>query len=351
MFDSLSPIAWAILAIFFGFLGLIWSADRFVVGAASIAKSFGISPMIVGLTVVSFGTSAPEVMISIIAALDGVGDIAVGNAIGSNIANIGLVLGMTLLISNIPFQKQLLNHECLMLLGLTLLAGIMLWDSTLSMLEGGLLLALLAPSIWLLIHLKKNTESADVVAGVEIDQYRPATAILWFFTGLVALVASSKILVWGAETCALYLGVSPLVIGLSVVALGTSLPELAASIMSALKGHHDIAVGNIIGSNIFNLLAVMAIPGIFASLPMEAAVFSRDYLAMLLLTLLLVACIGFSLWRAAQQTEPTAPTSMQAGSSAPAATTTAQLGRSTGALLLTGYCVYLYVLTQSQLTS
>lgn len=297
MLDAIPLIVQAGLAIVLGFIGLIWSADRFVAGAASIASSFGIAPAIVGLTIVSFGTSAPEVMVSLMASLDGAGDLAIGNALGSNIANIGLVLGATLLITYIPVQARLLKHEGAVLLFLSVLAGVFLFDGGLSRLEGWILLALLVPSIWLLSALKQRDYDAAELIDEQIPHYSRGKAIAWFLVGLSILIVSSKILVWGAETTAIYFKVSPLIIGLTVVAIGTSLPELAASVVSALKGHHDIAIGNIIGSNIFNLLAVMSIPGIFVTKDLVAEVFSRDFATMMVLTLVLLGAIGVALMR------------------------------------------------------
>jgi len=320
MLDAIPTIYLAWIAILTGFFGLLWSADRFVFGAAAIAKSFGIAPVIIGLTIVSFGTSAPEVMVSLIAAMKGAGEIAVGNAIGSNIANVGLVLGVTLLIACVPVQKHLLKHEGMVLIGITLIAGYTLFDAKISPIEGWLLVALIIPVMWYLAvvkqkeHNKNNDEE-------EIPDYSRGVAAMWFIVGLAVLIFSSKILVWGAETTALHFGVSQLIIGLTVIAIGTSLPELAASVMSAVKGHHDIAIGNIVGSNIFNLLAVMSIPGIFGANTMDSSVFFRDFSSMLALTVFLFLAIALVVWR----------------KSAP------QLGRVTGALLLCSYSAYIYL--------
>lgn len=329
MLDSIPTIYLAGVAIVFGILGLIWSADRFVAGAATIATSFGIAPMIIGLTIVSFGTSAPEVMVSFMASLAGTGELAIGNALGSNIANIGLVLGVTTIIASIPVQKHILKHEAPVLVAITLIAGAFLYDATLSQIEGWILIALLPPSIVYLVIAKQrefsSTETHAEEALVEHDTLPNASrlkAAAWFVVGLLALVASSKVLVWGAETTAVHFNVSPLIIGLTVIAIGTSLPELAASVMSALKGHHDIAVGNIIGSNLFNLLAVMSIPGTIGMAPMDPQVFIRDYLTMLGITLLLIAIMALLLWR----------------KSLP------KIGRLSGIILLSSYCIYMYVL-------
>lgn len=326
MFSDIPEIYLAGIAIIIGFIGLVWSADRFVTGAASLAKSFGVSALIIGLTIVSFGTSAPEIMVSINASIVQAGDLAIGNALGSNIANIALVLAVTLLIAQIPIQHHLLKHELPILLFVSILGGIFLFDGVLSKPEGWILLLMLPVVLLLLIKLKKQSLSP-----VELDQEQEdiaelsrTKAIVLFIVGLVLLMVSSKILVWGAETTAVHFHVSPLIIGLTVIAIGTSLPELAASITSAIKGHHDIALGNIIGSNMFNLLAVMSLPGIIFPPEMGPEVFKRDFVAMMAVTLLLGAVIFYKL---------------RANNKAPA------LGRATGVLLLAcyiGYYVYLF---------
>ena len=286
------------LGVIFGLLGLLWGADRFVAGSAGAAKNFGISPLVIGLTIVSIGTSAPEIIVAINAALKDAGDMAVGNAIGSNLANIGLVLGITALICPIPTQSHLLKQEGPVLLGITLLAGFFIFDGGLSRTEGIILACIIPPLLAITVYYKKRHPNPETVdEGEAIPTMSTTTAILWFLVGLSALLISSEALVWGAKQFALFFGVSQLVIGLTVVAIGTSLPELAASVMSAVRGHHDIALGNIFGSNLFNLLAVMSVPGIISPLALEREVFYRDYMAMSLLTVILVAAIAFSLWR------------------------------------------------------
>ncbi len=290
--DLLLPI----VAILMGFGGLIWSADRFVEGSAAMAKAAGLSPLIIGLTVVSFGTSAPEILVSLNAALSGAGELAIGNAIGSNLANVGLVLGVTALVAALPIQKHLLTQEWPILMGVTLLAGLFLFDATLTKVEGIILLALLPPIIVYLIIIKQRTfTAAEILAEEDIPTMPPKIAAMWFVVGLALLIIASKILVWGATETAAFFGVSPLIIGLTVVAVGTSLPELAASVVSALKGHHDIALGNVIGSNLFNLMAVMPLPTLFAPLMMDTEVFARDFIAMLAITsaLLVLTFIQF----------------------------------------------------------
>lgn len=284
----------AVITLLIGLVVLVWSADRFVIGAAATARFLGMSPLLIGLTIVSLGTSAPEIFVSIMASFDGSGGLAIGNAIGSNIANIGLVLGATALISAIPIQKKLIKKEVPLLLLITIITGLVLADLSLSLLESIILFIALAASIYLLFQ--DTSESGEAVIDSDdeeaIESTKPKEAIFWLVVGLVALIASSKALVWGATFIAQSFGISDLVIGLTIVAIGTSLPELAASISSALKGHHDIAIGNVIGSNIFNLLAVMPIPALFGTLAIEETALYRDYAAMLLMTVALIIFIA-----------------------------------------------------------
>lgn len=280
------------LAILIGFAGLVWSADRFVGGSAAIARNLGISRLIIGLTIVSLGTSAPEIVVSISASLKQAGELAIGNALGSNLANIGLVLAITALLAPLPIQKHLLKQEIPILLAVTTAAGFVLYDAKLVAWEGALLLLSIIPLIYFMIVIKRRHPSPEE-EDAEIPEMSNNAAVFWFILGLLLLVGSSELLVWGAKNVATAFGVSPLIIGLTVIAVGTSLPELAASVVSALKGHHDMALGNIIGSNIFNILTVMALPGLFHTVTLDSAVFSRDYLAMSGITLLLVLAILF----------------------------------------------------------
>lgn len=286
----MTSISLAGAAILVGILGLVWSADRFVAGSAAIAKNLGISNLIIGLTIVSLGTSAPEILVALTASLSGDGNLAVGNAIGSNIANIGLVLAITALLAPIPIQKHLLTQEVPVLIAVTALAGFFLMDSKLVLWEGLCLALLIVPLLSVMIYLKKQHPSEEEKEA-EVPGFKTGPALLWFVIGLVVLVACAKLLVWGATEVALYLGVSELIIGLTIVAIGTSLPELAASVMSALKGHHDIALGNIVGSNIFNILAVMSVPGLVSTLELESVAFDRDYTVMAAITLLLCGAL------------------------------------------------------------
>jgi cation:H+ antiporter len=284
-----------ILALISGLILLVWSADKFVLGAAATAKNFGMSPMLIGLTIVSFGTSAPEILVSLMASTSGAGDLAIGNALGSNIANIALVLGITALIAPLPVKSGVLKKELPLLLGVTILAGVLIFDLHLGQLDGIILLITLGVCLYLFSRFQKNAPQ-DALADdeEELPSLENRKAIFWLIIGLVILACSSKLLVWGASEIAYSLGISKLVVGLTIVAIGTSLPELAASVASALKNHHDIAIGNVVGSNIFNLVAVMAIPGLIAPIGMDEIVFQRDYVVMLGLTFLLLA---FALWQ------------------------------------------------------
>lgn len=312
-------------AILVGFIILVWSADLFVAGAAAIAENMGMSPILIGLTIVSLGTSAPEVLVSINAAIMGTGELAIGNAIGSNIANIGLVLGITILIAPLPVHKNRLKREVPILLAVTFGCGLLLLDGELGLIDGVLMLSALVFIMVTWIRSQSHDPDATEEANLEeLPHLKPVRAWASFAIGLILLVGSSKLLVWGASQVATGLGVSPLVIGLTIVAVGTSLPELAASLASALKGHAEIALGNVLGSNLFNLLGVMSIPGLIQIMPLEPVVLNRDYAAMTGLTLLLgLGLYGSWLWRTAPNTEHS-------------------LGRAMGLLLLSCYGLYYY---------
>ena len=285
-----------LLAVLFGTAALIWSADRFVQGAAAMAKNLGMSVFIIGLTIVALGTSAPEIIISSSAALSGSPGLAIGNALGSNIANIGLVLGITALIAPLCIQPQVLREDIPILIVISLVAGLLLFDERLDQWDGYILIAMLLGYLYFLFrHKTKIAHAADSELishelEEEIDEQHLSSgqAFFYFISGLVVLLGSAKILVWGAQEIALAAGIDEAIIGLTLVALGTSLPELAASISSTLKGHHDLAVGNIIGSNIFNLLTVLPMPALLAPSDIPAATFSRDFSTLFLLTVLLL---------------------------------------------------------------
>ncbi|MFT7413379.1 MAG: cation:H+ antiporter [Methylophagaceae bacterium] len=281
-----------ILAIVAGFAVLIWGAERFIDGAASIATNLGISPLIVGLTIVGFGTSAPEMLVSALASFDGVPAMGVGNALGSNITNIGLVLGITILITPLTVNSASLKREFPMLALVMAIALYLVWDLELSHLDGIILFSGFIITLFGMAYLAVKSTVKDPLAQEfeqQFAEHKMSTkkAVLSFSIGLIFLLVGSKALVWGATGIALLLGVSDLIIGLTIVAIGTSLPELAASIISALKNEHDIAVGNILGSNMFNLLAVLAMPGLIAPSVLEPMILLRDFPVMIALTIVL----------------------------------------------------------------
>jgi cation:H+ antiporter len=284
-------------AVFAGLALLIWSADKFVEGAAAMARLLGVSMMIIGITIVGFGTSAPEIVVSIIAVLEDTPDIAIGNALGSNIANIGLILGVTAILAPIPVASRLFRTEYPLLLLATAVMAWTLYDLTLDIVDGFALLGLLILSLLQLIreHRKHPADYAREEHENEemVHEMQMPAALGWLVLGLVILVGSSKLLVWGASGIAVTLGISELIIGLTVVALGTSLPELAASIASLRKGNPDLAIGNVIGSNLFNSLAVIGLPALFSPFAIDPSARDRDLVVVIGLTLLLLLMSRF----------------------------------------------------------
>lgn len=266
----------SISAVVVGFVLLVWAADRFVLGAAAFARNLNVSPLIIGLTIVGFGTSAPELLVSMIAASEGTPDLCVGNAIGSNITNIALVLGVAAIVAPMDVRGTVLRRELpILVLCMFLAAGLML-DGELGRIDGGVLMVALFVMMGWVVRVGMRSEDPDPVHD-EIPEGMPTpVAIFWLALGLLLLVGSSRLLVWGATSLAEAAGVSGLVIGLSVVAFGTSLPELAASVMAARRGEHELAVGNVIGSNMFNTLGVLALPGLIAPEPISPMVLQRD---------------------------------------------------------------------------
>ena len=305
-------------AVLLGLIVLVWSADKFVIGAAATARHLGMSPLLVGLTIVSIGTSAPEMFVSAMAAIDGAGNLAIGNALGSNITNILLVLGVTALIAPIALQRSLLKKELPLLLLVSIIGGLTLMDLELNLIDAAILIVALIIALYLMFL--DSSESGEAVVdedeAAEIENTSMKSAMFWLVIGLVALMVSSKLLVWGSTGIAQAFGVSDLVIGLTIVAIGTSLPELAASVASALKGHHDIAIGNVIGSNIFNMLAVMPIPGLLAVTAVEPMAFERDYMVMMGATIMLIALFALNYRKGT-------------------------MGRVSGLLMISAYIVYL----------
>lgn len=289
-------MVWPIVAIVGGLILLVWSADRFVDGSAGLARHLGMSPLLIGMLIVGFGTSTPELLVSTLASLQGNSGLALGNAYGSNITNIALILGLTAMISPIRVHSDILRKELPLLTVVTAGAILLMWDYDLSRLDGVILLVafagLMAWTVWL-----NHAEKKDSLA-LEMDQEMQGRAnsirssVFWAVIGLLVLLVSSRLLVWGAVKVAHQLGVSDLIIGLTVVAVGTSLPELASSLMAIRKSEHDIALGNVIGSNLFNTLAVVGIAGVIHPLEVEAAVVLRDMAVMGVLTLS-VFVVGF----------------------------------------------------------
>jgi cation:H+ antiporter len=279
-----------LLAIAAGFALLTWSAGRFVDGASAIAWHLDIPPLVIGLTVVSLGTSAPEIVFSGIAAWQGNAGLAVGNAIGSNIANTTLILGAGALISPLSVHSGIIRRELPVLMLVMGFTYALLVDHSLGRLDGALLLTGMVVVLVWIVRVGRRSQAARDPMIREYAQELPTglglgRASLLLIVGLLVLLGSSRLLVWGAASLATQLGVSDLVIGLTIVALGTSLPELAATVMSALRKEHDIALGNIIGSNIFNLLAVLGLAGAIRPEPLEPAVLARDYPVMVGVTL------------------------------------------------------------------
>ena len=291
--DHTSGLLLPIAAVIAGFLMLVWGADRFVVGAAATARNLGISTLIIGLTVVGFGTSAPEMLVSGMAAWQGNPGLSIGNALGSNIANIGLILGITALITPLDVHSDTLRREFPILLAVVMFAGVLMADGNLGHIDGLLLLGGLCMMLYWLVTLGMRMRRGDPMTReitAEVPEAQPLSrALMWLVLGLVVLLVSSRMLVWGAVEIAQSLGVSDLVIGLTIVAIGTSLPELAAAIMSAIKKEHDIAIGNIIGSNMFNLLAVLPLPGLISPGMFPEEVLVRDLPVMAIMTLALFA--------------------------------------------------------------
>ncbi len=285
----LEPILFLIL----GLAMLVWSADRLVFGAAALARNFGISPLIIGMTILAMGSSAPEMMVSATAALEGKTDTAVGNALGSNIANIALILGATAILKPLAISSGILKREMPLMLVVTFIAGVLLWDNHLGFYEGAFLGVLFILFILAMIYISRKESTGDDPLAQEHDAEIPqgvksSKATMWLIIGLVVLPFSADILVSNAVVIAKYFGMSDLVIGLTIIAMGTSLPELAASIAGVMKGEDDMAVGNIIGSNVFNILAVMSIPGLLHPSAISPLAMHRDYYVMLALSFVLV---------------------------------------------------------------
>lgn len=289
----------AIGAIIAGLVLLVWSADKFVEGAAATAKHLGMPSLLIGMVIIGFGTSAPELAVSVMAAADGNPGLALGNGYGSNITNIALIVGLTAVIAPIAVHSQVLRKELPLLIVLTLIAGAQLLDGEISRLDGWVLLAVFAVvmgwSIFQGMRGKPDASAGEIDAQMDSELMAMKTAILWLIIGLILLIVSSRLLVWGAVTIAQSLGVSDLVIGLTIVAIGTSLPELASALAAIRKNEHDLILGNILGSGIFNTLAVVGLAAVIEPMAVAPEVLYRDWALMLALTIgLLVMGLGIA---------------------------------------------------------
>ncbi|MEC8964365.1 MAG: calcium/sodium antiporter [Pseudomonadota bacterium] len=287
----------ASLAILIGLPVLLWSAGKFVGGAASVANHFGVSPLLIGMLIIGFGTSAPEIIVSIFAAIQGNSGIALGNAYGSNIANILLILGLTAIISPIAVKSEIIKKELPVLLGITFFAAWQVWDLNISKDDAFSLLGLFVLLLsWSIYHGMKGDKDAladEYDEEINSNEGTVKTHLMWLIAGLLLLVASSRMLVWGAVEVATFFGVSDTIIGLTVIAIGTSLPELASSLMAVKKGEHDLAIGNVIGSNMFNTLAVVGIAGTIQPMTVGSEFLYRDVMVMFASTIaLFIFCIG-----------------------------------------------------------
>jgi len=294
----LHQLAIPTIAVVLGLALLVWSADRFVDGSAATARHLGMPPLLIGMVIVGFGTSMPEMTVSVLAALQGNPGIALGNAYGSNITNIALILGITALIHPIAVHSGVLRKELPILVGVTLLAAWQAVDGQLTRTDALVLLGVFAVLMFWTIQQglakRRDAFAREVDQEVVKQSLSLESAGLWMMVGLVLLVLSSQILVWGAVRIAHTLGVSDLVIGLTIVAIGTSLPELASSIAASRKGEHDIALGNVLGSNLFNTLVVVGLAALIKPLQVPVEVLSRDITVMAVLTIsLLLMGYGF----------------------------------------------------------
>jgi cation:H+ antiporter len=316
-------IFWPITAVILGLILLVWSADKFVSGAASVASILGMSPLLIGMVIVGFGTSAPEMCVSVLSAVNNSPDIALGNAYGSNIANVALILGCTALIFPILVTRSVINRELPVLIIVSLLCIPLLLDGNLSRFDG-ILMIIVFVGIMIFLSVKPNKADSDNSSSEEETeatskrQTSIVMSVVWLLVGLAILVGSSQILVWGAKDIAHRCGVHELVVGLTVVAVGTSLPELASSIAAAVKKEHDIALGNIIGSNLFNTLMVVGLAATVKPFEYDHEVLVRDFPVMIILTAILFVPAVVTIFTKK----------------------TPKIGRIFGFILLTSYIVY-----------
>ncbi|MBS3744553.1 MAG: calcium/sodium antiporter [Wenzhouxiangellaceae bacterium] len=275
-----------------GFVLLVWSADRLVAGASALARNFGVSALVVGITIVGFGTSAPEMVVSALASLEGNPALAVGNALGSNIANIGLILGLTCLVYPMSVENSTCYREIPLLAAVTVLAAVLMLGGSLSRPDGLILIAGLVLFLAVMLYRARRTQTLDPATRALLNEVSEdmsnRAAVAWTVVGLLVLPASAQLLVNGAIGLAVIMGVSESVIGLTIVALGTSLPELAAAMASALRKEDDLCIGNILGSNLFNLLGVLGIAALIHPMAIEPLLIQRD-LPVMILTFLMLA--------------------------------------------------------------
>lgn len=273
----------AVALVLVGFVLLIWSADVLVDNASELASKLGVSTFLIGVVIVGFGTSAPELFVSAMAALENKGNLALGNALGSNITNIGLVLGAAAIVSVLKVDKDAAKRDIPMVVVAGLVSVGLLLDGILSAIDGAILLIML---VGYLVYSAKS--SGSEVANNTGSQKSLAMSATWTIGSILVLMAASRILVLGAVTIAEFFNVSELVIGLTIVAIGTSLPELAAAIAAARKGVHDMIIGNIIGSNVFNTLGVLGLTGTLRETAIDGGVLWRDYPIMFAFTIFML---------------------------------------------------------------
>lgn len=286
----------AIVALIAGLALLVWSADRFVDGAAALARHLGMKPLIIGIIIIGFGTSAPEMLVSALSALEGSPGIALGNAYGSNIANIALILGVSALFSPIMVHSSILKKELPVLTGILVLSFLLIMDHSLSRLDAIIMFVVFGLlMLWNVREAKTHptdTLTQEIEEEAEQSSLSVKMSLVWLFIGLALLIASSRMLVWGAVFIAHKFGVSDVIIGLTIVAVGTSLPELASSVAAVRRGEHDMALGNVMGSNLFNTLAVVGISGVIKPYSIDAEILTRDMPLMFGLTVLMFL-LGF----------------------------------------------------------
>lgn len=282
-----------IVSVLIGLVLLVWSADKFVEGSSAVAKILGVSPLIIGMVIVGFGTSMPEMVVSTFAAIDKSSGIALGNAYGSNIVNIGLILALTILIRPVAITQAIVQKELPLLVIVTIVTLVLLYDLDLTRIDAiVMLLVFFVIFGWMISSGLKSSTNDPLIELNMNESDTPVSVkkpIFYLITGLALLIGSSKLLVWGAVGIATSLGVSDVIVGLTIVAIGTSLPELAASVAAAKKGENELALGNIIGSNLMNTLLVVGIAGVIYPISFEKEILTRDIAVMTVLTLLLVA--------------------------------------------------------------